>query len=283
VIDPGLEGRVALVTGGNHGIGAASAMALGAQGARVLISYLRLDPAEHAGDPSTPEAYGAMRAETADSVVAAIRASGGGAEAQEADLVDPASPAALFDAAEAAFGPVEILVNNAAAWQGDTFVVERAGEGDAGAPGDRFGRRLTRVSADTHDRHFLVNSRATALLIAEFARRHIARRADWGRIVSLTTGTSPGFPEEVSYGASKNALDSYTVSAGVELAPFGVTANILCPPPTDTGWVTEVVAEEVVASSPFGHVGRPEEVAEVIVFLASHQARWITGEKITMR
>jgi 3-oxoacyl-[acyl-carrier protein] reductase len=274
MIDPGLEGRVALVTGANHGIGAAAARALAAQGAAVLLTYLRLDPREHADDPAFPPTYGERRAQTADAIVEAITREGGRPRAWEADLTDPATPAALFDRTEAAFGPVEILVNNADAWAADTFLADAH---------DRFGRRLTPVTAATHDHHFLVNSRATALLIADFARRHRERGATWGRIISLTTGGAAGFPEEVSYGASKNALESYTMAAAWELGKFGVTANVLCPPATDTGWVTAEVAAEVIRSSPLRHLGQPEEVAELIVFLASHQARFVTGQKIIMR
>ena len=277
MIDPGLQGRVALITGANQGIGAAAARALAAQGAGVFITYLRLGPDDagvRAMQPTGLTAYAEARARTADAVVEGIVRAGGRAASWEADLADPAAPAALFDRAEAALGPVDILINNADAWAGDTFLPDAA---------DRFGRRLTPVTAATHDHHFRVNSRAGALLIAEFDRRRRERGASWGRIVSLTTGGAGGFPEEVSYGASKNALESYTMAAAWELGPFGITANVLCPPATDTGWLTPEAAAAIAQSSPLRHVGTPEEVAEVIVFLASHQARFITGQRITMR
>ena len=75
-------------------------------------------------------------------------------------------------------------------------------------------------------------------MIAEFARRHIARHGDWGRIVSLTSGGPDGFPSEVSYGAAKAALENFTMSAAWELGRFGITANVVYPPVTDTGWLT---------------------------------------------
>jgi len=226
----GLAGRVALVTGGNHGIGAAVARALAARGAAVLVAYLR-DPGPP--DPSLPDRYGRDRAADAGGVVAAIRAMGGRAVAVEADLLDPASPARLFDRAEEELGPVEVLVNNASGWVADTF---RA------ALTDRFGRGLRPVSAATFDRQFGVDARAAALLIAELARRGARRGATWGRIVGLTSGGPDGFPQEVSYGAAKAALEHYTMSAAVELAPLGITANIVHPPVTDTGWITPPVA-----------------------------------------
>lgn len=122
-----LDGRVALVTGANHGIGAAAARALAAQGAPVLLAYLRLEP-----DPGdgTPAAYGEQRAQRAEDVVREIEAAGGRAVALEADLADPAAPGRLLDAAERAPGPVEILVHNASGWLADSFTVEEHGPFD---------------------------------------------------------------------------------------------------------------------------------------------------------
>ena len=275
MIDPGLHGRVALVTGANQGIGAATARALAAQGAAVLLTYLRLGRDDPGVQATALPAYEVARRQGADAVVAAITGAGGRAIAWEADLADPSVVPELFDRAEAALGPVEILVNNADAWLGDTFLPDGA---------DRFDRRILPVTAESHDHSFRVNSRAAALLIAEFARRHLAQGAGWGRIISLTTGGAGGFPSEVSYGASKGALESYTMAAAWELGRYGITANVLCPPATDTGWITpEMAAEIAEATPPLHHVGQPDEVAELIVFLASHQARFITGQKLTMR
>jgi 3-oxoacyl-[acyl-carrier protein] reductase len=109
----------------------------------------------------------------------------------EADLSDPATPAMLFDTAEEQFGPVDILINNATGSLADTFATTQA---------DRLGRSLQPVTAETWTRQFTVDAMAAALMISEFARRHIARQATWGRIIGLTSGGSLGFPEEVSYG-----------------------------------------------------------------------------------
>lgn len=264
-------GHVAIVTGANHGIGAATARALADGGAAVLLTYLRTADASHA---STPELYRQNRAQSAGVIVDAIVASGGRAIAVEADLTDVAAPATIFDEAERAFGPVDILVNNATGWRQDTFKPATA---------DRFGRPMQSVTAASFDAQFAIDARASALLIAEFARRHIERSAIWGRIIGLTSGGALGFPEEVSYGAAKAALENYTMSAAFELADHGITANIVYPPVTDTGWVTDEVREFVATSPDHFHVSPPEDVAEVIAYLASDAARLITANVIRLR
>jgi 3-oxoacyl-[acyl-carrier protein] reductase len=266
-----LAGHVALVTGANHGIGAATARALAGCGASVLASYLRISEPREEG---TPEAYWLNRAGGAEEVVDSIRSRGGQAVSLEADLGDAAAPGRLFDFAERELGPVDILVNNATGWLADSFV---------GGERHLAGFETARVSADTHDRQFSVDARGGALMIAEFGRRHLERRATWGRIIGLTSGGPLGFPGEVSYGAAKAALENYTMSAAFELAPVGVTANIVYPPVTDTGWVTDSVRKHVERRTDLIHIVEPEDVARVIVFLASDHARLITANVVHLR
>ncbi|TDE08439.1 SDR family NAD(P)-dependent oxidoreductase [Jiangella asiatica] len=261
--------HVALVTGANQGIGAATAMALGRRGVAVLVTFYR--PGDDAGQE---EAYNRARRGDASDVVAAVESAGGRAHAVEADLADPASAATLFDAAEERLGPVDILVNNASGWVQDTFKP---------AATDRFGRPMRPVGAETFQRQFAVDAMAPALLIAEFSRRHVARGDTWGRIVGLTSGSQHGFPEEVSYGAAKAAQENYTMSASAELAPYGVTANTVYPPVTDTGWVTDEVRAAVAASSDHTHVASPEEVADVIAWMVSEEAKLLTGSIVRLR
>jgi 3-oxoacyl-[acyl-carrier protein] reductase len=261
--DAGLTGRVAIVTGANHGIGAAAARALATNGARVLLTSLFVaDPI----DSGVPEEYRRNRARSGREVVEEIHQGGGLAAWVEADLRDPLTPRAVFDAAETAFGPVEILINNASGWRADTF-----------SPG------VLQVSGESATQVLEVDARGSALMIAEFARRHVARGARWGRIVGLTSGGPLGFPGEVSYGAAKAALVNYAMSAALELAEYGITSNVVYPPVTDTGWVTSAVREFVATSREHFHVAQPEEVAEVIVFLASDAARLITANVIHLR
>ena len=264
-------GHTAIVTGANHGIGAATARALARRGCAVLCTFLRLqDPDE----PGTPQAYRDKRAQDAAAVVADIREEGGTAAAVEADLSRPDTPALLFDTAEEQFGPVDILVNNATGWLADTF---------AATATDRLGRTLQPVTAATWTRQFTVDAMGAALMISEFAQRHIARKATWGRIIGLTSGGDLGFPEEVTYGAAKAAQVNYTMSAALELARFGITANMVYPPVTDTGWVTDAVRDHVAGRPELIHIATPEEVAEVITYLASDSAALITANVITLR
>jgi len=264
-----LSGHVALITGANHGIGAATAKALARCGASILISYLRISDPE-----DFPEPYRSNRAKDVNEVLSAVRSFGGKAVEMEADLGDASVVSELFEFADAELGPVDILVNNATGWVADTFATNGK---------HVTGLSLEDVSASTHDQVFSVDARGGALLIAEFARRHIARQAKWGRIIGLTSGGPLGFPTEVSYGAAKAALDNYTMSAAFELAQYGITANIVYPPVTDTGWVNDGVREHVENSTELIHIVKPEEVAEVIAFLASDHSRLITANIVHLR
>lgn len=258
--------RVAVVTGANHGIGAATAIALAAAGVDVVVTYLRVvDPSDH----ERPPAYAAARARDGAAVLADIAPLPGRAIALELDLRDDEAPTQAFDEAERAFGPVSILVSNASGWVADTF--------DPTAVG------LPLVTSASAARNLGVDARAAALLIAELARRHVARGASWGRIVGLTSGGPTGFPREVSYGAAKAALENYVLSAASELAPFGITANLVHPPVTDTGWVTDEVRAFVAASPDHHHVATPAEVATVVAWLCSDAARLVTGTLVRMR
>jgi len=266
-----LDGHVAIVTSANHGIGAATARQFAREGAAVMLTWLRLDADV---DPSLPDEYRRNRAGGGGDVVAAIEAAGGRAFGIEADLADATVAVRVFDEAERALGPVDILVNNASGWLADTFSPN---------PVSALGRELRPVSAATFDHQFAVDARASAILIAEFARRLVARDGRWGRIVGLTSGGPSGFPSEVSYGAAKAALDNYTMSASIELAPYGVTANVVHPPVTDTRWVTDAVREFVTQSADHVHVATPEEVAEVIAWLVSDRAALVTGNVLRLR
>ncbi len=129
---------------------------------------------------------------------------------------------------------------------------------------------------------FAVDARGGALLIAELARRHVARGGDWARIIALSSGGPDGFPGEVTYGAAKAALENYVMSAAQELGRHGVTANVVVPPVTDTGWISDEARPQLAALSPFGTIASPAEVAAVVVSLARRATARITGNVIRM-
>jgi 3-oxoacyl-[acyl-carrier protein] reductase len=166
--------HVAIVTGANHGIGAATAKRLAASGVSVVVTSWRVPVDDNTG---TPAQYNVNRLRVADETVDEISREGGSAAAIEADLLQPQSPARIFDLAEATFGPVDILVNNATGWAcGDSFVPGRL---------DGAGRTMAVITADVFDRTFGVDAKASALLMAEFSRRLLARGGNWGRIPHL--------------------------------------------------------------------------------------------------
>jgi NAD(P)-dependent dehydrogenase (short-subunit alcohol dehydrogenase family) len=203
MIELRLDGKVALVTGGNnpYGIGASIAKSLASQGASVFLHYFR----------------------------------------QEYDI--PFGNKKRINAKE------------------------------------KSNNRST-INAESHDCHFAVNTRAVALSMGEFTRRFIEKKKKWGKIINISADLASGCPAEVSYRASKYALESYSRSAAAELGPYGITVNVVSPGPIQTGYIDPEIEKALIPEIPLGRVGKPEDVANAVLFLVSEQANWITGQLI---
>jgi 3-oxoacyl-[acyl-carrier protein] reductase len=242
-----LAGRVALVTGAGRGvgIGAAICRALAARGADVVFGYWTpYDRQEHGAGATEPQV-----------LLDDLRGLGVRAGAIEIDLSEPEAPAELLDRATELLGPISILVNNAAYSMRDGF---------------------ESLDAATLDAHYAVNVRATALLGTLFARRY---SGGTGRIINLTSGQSLGpMLGELSYAATKGAVEALTVTLAAEVGHKNITVNAVNPGPTDTGWMSDALREALAAKFPGGRVGKPEDAARLVAFLASDEAAWITGQ-----
>jgi 3-oxoacyl-[acyl-carrier protein] reductase len=244
-MDLGLKGKVALVTGASHGLGKAIALGLAAEGAKVAVNYHRNPEKAEAAVREIRDQHGAE-------VIAVL-----GDVASEADVLR------LFDEAEAKLGPLDVLVNNAAVAPAcptaDTPLAEWL-------------------------RTFEINVTGTFLCSREMVRR-LRATGRTGRIVNISSqaafrGSQSG---KSAYDASKGAIISFTISLAREMAPHGIAVNCVAPGLMYTEMLKELIdanREKLESRVPLHRIGSVEEVASVVVFLASDRASYMTGATV---
>jgi len=237
-----LSGRVALVTGASRGIGRATALALARQGARVVA---------------------AARGDHAAGVAAAIETAGGEALAVTVDVADAASVDAMVAAAVDRFGRVDVLVNN------------------AGITRDQL---MLRMKREDWDAVLATNLTAAFTCVQAVLRPMVKQRA--GRIITISSVVGQaGNAGQANYAASKAGLIGFAKALALEVASRGITVNVLAPGLIETD-MTRVLGEGAHESGaqriPMGRLGRPEDVADAVCFLASDEASYITGQVLAV-
>jgi 3-oxoacyl-[acyl-carrier protein] reductase len=239
-----LKGRVAVVTGASKGIGAAIAKGLSAAGAAVVVNY-------------------SASKEGADRVVADIKAKGGKAIAVKGDVAKAADMRRLFDETQKNFDRLDVVVNNAGVY--------------------KFAR-LEDITEDEFHRVFDINVLGVILATKE-AVKHFGPNG--GSIINISSIASAGLPEAAVYSGSKSALEAITRGLAAELGPRKIRVNAIAPGGVETegthsaGIAGSDFEKAMIAETPLGRLGTPDDIARVAVFLASDDSTWLTGERLT--
>ncbi|MBS1605967.1 MAG: glucose 1-dehydrogenase [Bacteroidetes bacterium] len=239
-----LDNKVAIITGASKGIGAATARAFAKEGAAVILNY--------ASDQTS-----------AEKIAAEITAQGGQARTVKADVSKAGDVERLFTETLRLFGKIDIVVNNAGIY--------------------RFAPLEAVTEADFH-RQFDTNVLGTILTIQQ-AAKHLP---EGGSIINTSTiaSTNP-VAYSLVYAASKSAVDTVTKAMAKELGPKKIRVNTIAPGATITEGIAaldlpEEFGQQMIAGTPLGRLGQPEDIAKVAVFLASDDAAWVTGERLTV-
>ncbi|MCP5242918.1 MAG: SDR family oxidoreductase [Burkholderiales bacterium] len=238
---PSLHEKVAIITGSSRGIGAEIAQTLAKAGAKVVINYVQ----NH---------------EAADDVCMAITQAGGKSVAIQADVSKPADVTRLFDTTVEQFGRIDILVNNA---------------------GMLIFKQIAEFTDEEFDRMIDINLKSVFYTLREAS----VRLADNGRIVNISsTVTRLMLPKYGPYAATKGAVEQLTRILAREVGKRGITVNSVSPGPVFTelfrAGKTEEDIQRMAAMSSLGRIGEVDDIAQIVLFLASDAARWITGQDI---
>ncbi len=235
-----LTSKVAIVTGGSRGIGAAIAKRLGKEGAKIIVNYT-------------------THLDAANDVVDSIRSEGGEAISVKADIANRAEIWQLFLSCREHFHQLDILINNA---------------------GISEMRSLEDLDEEHFDLQFAVNVRGLTFASQEAVK---LMAGSGGNIVNITSGAAQSPPARMSvYSATKAAVEALTKSHAAELGPIGIRVNAVAPGLTDTDMLRNAIPPEyqkaLIGNTALRRLGKPEDIADVVAFLVSEEARWITGQ-----
>ena len=262
MIDYGLNDKVALITGANNpqGIGATTALAFAREGAKVVLVYKKVPRQfdKNKIDNNGEDRYYAANAGNADIVESKLKEINADYIVFESDISNEEAVEKIYLTVMKRYGRIDVLVNNA-------------------ADGDMDGLDTTeKITRKVIDDTFAVNVRGSLLMIREFVKYH----DNYGRIINISTDSSQVFAGQITYGASKAALEALTRSIALEVAKYGITVNCVAPGPTQTGWIDSDLEKSVVPLIPMGKLIQPEDIAEAILFLSGEQAKMLTGQVI---
>ena len=262
MINYGLKNRVALITGANNpqGIGATTALAFARAGAKVVLVYKKIFRPfdKNKTDKNGTDRYFEANAGNADIVESKLKEINADYIILESDISNEDDVKAIYSTVMDRYARIDILVNNAA--EGDMDGLDT----------------IEKITPNVIDDTFAVNVRGSIMMTREM----INHRGDYGRIINLSTDASQVFAGQITYGASKATLEALTRSIALEVAKYGITVNCVAPGPTQTGWIDEDLEKAVLPIIPMNQLIEPEDIAETILFLASEQARMITGQVI---
>ena len=262
MVNYGLKDRVAIITGANNpqGIGATTALAFAREGAKVVLVYKKVfrpfDPGKTG--QNGVDRYYAANAGNADIVDQKLQELNADYLILESDISNEAAVKDIYTAVLDRYGRVDILVNNAATDDENGFDT------------------IEKITQNVIDDTFAVNVRGSLLMTREL----VNHRGDYGRVINLSTDAAQIFAGQITYGASKATLEALTRSIAMEVAQYGITVNCVAPGPTQTGWIDTDLEKAVLPLIPMGKLIQPEDIAETILFLASQQARMLTGQVI---
>jgi len=262
MVDYGLKDKVVLITGTNNsqGIGAITALAFAKEDAKLVLVYKKVTRSFDANktDKNGIDRYYAANAGDTSYVESRLKELNADYLVLEKDISNDDDVKEIYAETMRRYGKVDILVNNA-------------------ATDDETGNdTIETITQEVIDNTFAVNVRGSLMMTREFVNHNKGN----GRVINLSTDSAQIFAGQITYGASKATLEALTRSIAMEVGKYGITVNSVAPGPTQTGWIDDELEKNVLPLIPMGKLIQPEDIAETILFLASEQARMITGNVI---